>query len=223
METTYPVDRVHSGIRFVSLALVALAMVLSVLFVTPLLRRAGLSAGVPLIVSFFAGLLAGGALSYAAERWLPRLWPSGRAIHVSDEGMTLATRGEAGAAIRWDDPVDVLAWAFVVPTRRAWVPRGWYCAAFRLQQGDDLIIPYTFLKPGDAEALPGWESFAVLIPRKDGKQEGGDAIYAGQAALRRAEGERWWAGVEVSAEDFARLLTTARTRTRRRTGAGATR
>ncbi len=220
MNLLYPVDRVHSGIRFVSLALVALAMVLTLLFVPPLLRQAGMGGGIPLVISFFIGVVLGGALSFLAERALPGIWPSGRAIRVSDEGMALAARGEDESAIRWDDPVDVLAWAFAIPTRRAWVPKGWYCVAFRLAQGDERVIPYTFMKADDAKELPGWESFEVLIPRKEGEKDDESGLFAGQEHLRQAEEERWWVGAEVAPEAFEALLAAARARTRGWRGAG---
>lgn len=205
MAETFRLDHNHSGVRFALLVAVGLGVAVGLLAVPPLLRALGLSPGVPMLVGVLSAVALAAGFSWLVERALRRIWPSGRTITVDDGQVHLRERSGDDAVVRWNGDVEVLSWCFVVNTRRAWVPRGWYCVALRIKQGDQLIIPYALAKPSLASELPLWEAFEELIPRKRAS-DFGEEVFASQEHLRDAEEQRWWVGGEMLFDDFAALV-----------------
>ncbi len=204
MTDTYRVDPNHSGIRLAVLLAIGLGIAAGLLGVPALLRQVGLPAGLPLLVGIFAAATLAAGLSWITEHILRRVWPSGRTLEVSKDGVVLHERRGRDISIDWGDGLDVLSWRFRINTRRAWVPKGWYCLAFCLRRESDSITVYTFASPKAAEEVTGWHSFVELIPRRQASDVA-EEVFAGQEHLRAAEEQRWWAGAELQFEDFEAL------------------
>ncbi len=203
-QSVYHVDPNHSRLRLAVMGSMALGFVLGAVGL-PLLLRGLEAGGVPVLLGIVLGILLAAVFAAISERVLQRIWPSGRTLAVTDRGVTLREKNGDEIAVEWAGEVDVTAWAFVIATRRAWVPKGWLCTALRLQQGETVVIPYAFIKPDAARDLPSWRAFEELIPRKQA-EEVGEAVFAAQEGLRAAEEERWWIGVEMQGEDFAAVV-----------------
>lgn len=200
-QTVYRVDPNHSRLRLAVMASMALGFLLGAV-VLPLLTR-GLSAGgVPVLLAIVIGIVLAAVFAALAERLLQRVWPSGRTLTVTSEAVVLRDTDGAETVVRWAAGLDVTAWAFIIATRRAWVPKGWLCVALRLRQDETTLILYAFMKPEAARELPGWRRFEELIPRRQ-REEAGEDVFASQEGLRLAEEERWWVGFEMLPEDFA--------------------
>lgn len=205
-QTVYRVDPNHSSLRLAVMASMALGFLLGAVGL-PVLARGLAAGGVPVLIGIVLGIVLAAVFAAISERVLQRVWPSGRTLAVTDQAATLRERDGDEVTVEWASDVDVTAWAFVIATRRAWVPKGWLCVALRLRQGETLLIPYTFMKPEEAGKLPGWRTFEELIPRKQA-EEFGEAVFAAQEGLRVAEEERWWVGIEMFPEDFAGVVAT---------------
>jgi hypothetical protein len=121
----------------------------------------------------------------------------------------LRERSGEGIAIQWDKHINLLTWYFVVRQRRAWVQKGWFCAACRLNQDEKLVVVYSFLKPAVAQGLPQWPRFEELISQKQVPRRGEETQLrklGEQAQLRAAERERWEDGAEMASDDFVALM-----------------
>lgn len=204
--TVYRVDPNHSKLRLMVILSMAAGFLLGVVGV-PLLFRVLDVGGFPVLLGIVVGVLLAAGLAWLSERVLRRIWPSGREIRVTGEGITLHDPAGEETTLRWADGLDVTAWGFVIATRRAWVPKGWLTVALRLGDGEDIIVPYAFMEPESARELPGWRSFVELIPRKEADNVD-EELFAGQEHLRTAEEERWWLGAEMTPEDFRELAAT---------------
>ncbi len=209
-ETTYRLDVMHPGLRLVVLLVTLAGAGLGILVITPALARLlDITDFLAILFTLLGGSAIGIGAGWAAERYLPGIWPSGRWLKVDDEGMTLRMQSHETVSIRWAEPVDVRSWHFVIRTGRRWIPRGWFCVACRLAQHDKVITPYTFMKPIDARALAQWAAFPELISRKQsaGREADHQVQQAGgQEPLWMAERDRWNDGAEMTPGDFATLV-----------------
>lgn len=203
-ETVYQVDPNHSGLRLAVMGSIGVGFLLGVVGGPLVFINLGL-ANFAVLGGIIAGVTLAASFAWLAEHNLRAVWPSGREIAVMDDAVALRhRRAEESAVIRWAEPVDVLAWKFVIMGRRAWVQRGWYVVAVRLAQGDAVIIPYAFMSPEDVSALPCAEAFVELVPRRD--QDAHPAEFEAQEPLREADAERWEMGSEMQPEDFRELM-----------------
>lgn len=209
MTTIYRVDRNHLGVRMGVLVALLAGFAAGILLLPMLLRLVGLQ-GWPVSLLTIAGALGSAfGLSWIAENVLGSIWPSGRRLEVGSDRIALSGPEDEAVDIDLSQPVDVWSWCFTISDRRAWVPRGWYCAALRLAQQGKTITPYTFVKPSDAVRLPAWSAFDELISVKLASQPGQEHLAQfldQQEHLRAAEGERWRNGAEMQPQDFAALI-----------------
>lgn len=205
-QTVYHVDPNHSKLRLaVGFSLVA-GFMAGFWGVRLLFTVLGVD-GSPFLLGIVAGVLLAVGFSMGAERVLRGTWPSGRKLLVTDQTVTLRETSGEETTLHWPGGVDVWAWGFTITSRRAWVPKGWVCAALRLMQGEDMLTVYAFMEPDDARALPGWQAFVELIPRKEADHADPE-VYASQEPLRSAEEDRWWVGAEMEPEDFTTFAAT---------------
>ncbi len=209
LRTVYRVDSNHLGVRLSVLVALVAGFVGGIVGVPALFRLVGVEGPLVTFATLAGALGAGFGVSWLAEAILPRIWPSGRRLEV--EGDRLILRGPRGEHTELDlsRPLDVWSWCFVISDRRAWVPRGWYCVALRLAQDGQVILPYTFASPDEAERLPAWEAFEELISERAFARPGQEHLtqfYAQQEHLRAAESERWRNGAEIRPGDFAALV-----------------
>jgi hypothetical protein len=209
--TIYRVDPTHLALRFAVMGAVAAGFfvgLIGALAIGSVVLQTGSSAG------FFAAVTTGIAIGlsggWLAENSLTGRWHSGRTLSVTSEGITLKDRNGNTTRIGWTQGVSVVTWYFVIRKGRAWAPKGWYCLACELKQGDSLIVVYVFVKPEIALALPQWNAFQELLSRKDSGKRAGDrplSEIGAQAPLRYAEQDRWHFGVEMVPADFAQVIS----------------
>jgi len=214
-ETEYHVDSNHLGVRIAVLITMLGGFIGGIVGIPALLRLLGIASGlnILLVVGGAFGLAFG--LSWLVEVVLRKVWPSGRSLGVKTDQIILREKDGENVTLAWN-AIDMWSWCFAVDDRRQWVPRGWYCCALRLTEGGQAISPYSFFKPSDAQALPGWEAFQELISEKFAKRPGNEhlaAMVTDQTHLRAAEDERWQQGVEMKADDFVALLDEVQKRT----------
>jgi hypothetical protein len=202
--TVYNLDPNHTGKRFVVIAALVAGFIAGAILVSLLARGVGVIVGLRILLGIVGGGLLGAGLASLVEAFLRERWPSGRTLAVGPD--RIVQRGPRGEeiALPWGE-VEVRSWAFVVARHQAWVKKGWYCVALRLSVDEERVSPYTFLSPDQASALPGWDAFAVLIPRKKA-DDAPEAAFAAQEPLREAEKARWYAGGELDPADFAALV-----------------
>jgi hypothetical protein len=173
-------------------------------------RLLGISEGLICALSIVGGIAIGLGVNWIVERALIAVWPSGRQLTVSEEGITLQERSGKTIEFGWSEPVDVRSWHFVVPRDRGWVRKGSYCMACRLTQEDRIFVPYTFMASGEAEALAQWVAFPELISgRQNARLSSNQQLekIQKQEPLREAEKDRWEKGAEMSPTDFTALLS----------------
>ncbi|HEC23322.1 MAG TPA: hypothetical protein ENI95_10445 [Chloroflexi bacterium] len=209
-KVVYRVDAGHLGVRVAVLLTMVLGSWLGLFVVMPAILSLLSLTGLPeLCVSIVGGVGLGVLLSWLVERLLRRIWPSGRWLEVDDQQITLHERSGETVSINWQGRINVLSWYFVIRRGRALAPRGWYCLACRLNQEENIITPYTFVKPSVAETLPQWAAFEELISRKYAPRRGQEyqlKKVAEQGQLRNAEKDRWDEGAELLPEDFFALV-----------------
>jgi hypothetical protein len=206
---TYRLDNNHLGVRVAVLIAMLAGFVGGLVGIPALIHLLGLQGSYWSLLTLAGALGLAFLLSWLAEVGLPRVWPSGRVMQVDGNGVSIRGGGLSPVDITWDKPIDIWSWCFAVNDRRAWIPRGWYCVALRLLQDGQVISPYTFLKPGDAQALPYRNSFEELISQKYASKPGQEHLaqfVAEQDHLRAAEAQRWDDGVEMRPADFSDLL-----------------
>ena len=75
-----------------------------------------------------------------------------------------------------------------------------------LLQDETEIILYTFMSPGDAEAIIGYDQFVRLRPRSETQSNQDLSTAAEQRRLLKLEDARWNDGGEISQDDFRALL-----------------
>ncbi|GEM_PF-595189 len=204
---SFNLDSNHLGIRLTVFVVMIAGFFIGLFVLMPALTRAlGLQGILQPFLIVGGGLGLGFGTSWAAEWLLKRVWPSGRKLEVSAESITLREPSGENTSLVWDKGISVLSWHFVIRQRRAWVPKGWYCVACRLSDGDNVITAYTFTKPAIARAMPQWTAFEELISQKAARTDYEVRLAASQEHLRAAEDMRWHAGVEMLPEDFATLV-----------------
>jgi hypothetical protein len=200
-----PVDIEHIGIRIV-VPFLAIAGFVIVLWGAPIiLSILPIDTALSDLLLIPLAIAAAVVVAYAGDRYMKRVWPSGREILLDDAALVLRDRKEGDQKVSWHDRVNVLAWRFTV-SRRGRVPKGHYCMALQIVQDEHQITAYTFLNPKALEDWSGTETFTPLAARKTIRDERLNMRVAGhQRRLLQAEDVRWNSGAELLADDFADL------------------
>ncbi len=208
-ERTVPIDTEHSGIRLAVPILTALGFVVGYFVVSWLLRNIGPDVPVGCI-AVSVGIVLAVLAAIFTDRYLKLLWPSGRTLTLSPQGLHLRDERKnrnSETRITWDQRVNLLAWRFTIQRGSARVPKGWVMLGMKLLQDEAQLVLYTFMPAKEASALPTYHVFTPLTSRA--------AIDKGELSLReaseqrrllKAEDERWQDGAEVRREDFVALL-----------------
>jgi hypothetical protein len=208
-EQTVPIDVEHAGIRLAVPVLTVGGFVIGYFVSSWLLR--GLDQEAPVgCIAVVSGIVLGVLAAVLADRFLKPLWPSGRTLRLTSDGLYLRDRRknrDTETRITWDQRVNLVAWRFTVERRSARVQKGWVMLGMKLLQDEAQIVLYTFMPDKDANALPTYHVFTPLVSRA--------ALSKGELSLReaseqrrllKAEDERWHDGAEVRREDFAAVL-----------------
>lgn len=179
-----------------------------------------------------AGLLAcaGGAplglgLAAAGENWLKRVWHSGTRLVCDEQGMAVWQGSRPGQSFLTAHELHLLAWQFTLTGyprggRERRVPEGWLCLAGQIQQDENQVVLYCYLSPKAAGPLLQQQTFhklnigdvydnsvrsRMLQPTRPKIPSQVIAGKAGRYWL--GERNRWHEGLELSPQDFLRLLT----------------
>lgn len=210
--THITVDAEHIGIRTVLPILAFVGFVGGIVF-GRLIASAIDEALSPTCIS--ASLAIAGAIGMiqVGDKLLKRVWSSGRYLDLDEQRLTLVnTRRKTPEqqSISWQQPFQVQAWYFVVPTRKSRVPKGWFCASIRLNQSQNDYIVYAFLQPDEAlQHIASFHEWFVSLKPKKGRAElsSTDPRWAAQQErYRRLENQRWQDGAEIDAESFYLIL-----------------
>lgn len=199
---TIAVDREHSALRLIVIAVFVGLWVVAFIIANTLIVSQGFN--------ILAGLIAFGVAALGSrllEPFLKQRWPSGRVVEVDENGVRLITRGKTEADVKSNDAVSVLLWRFKVP-RRGRVPKGWYVVACAIEQDDNYLPVYTFVSPEQNNTLNSAGRFIDLMSEKAAKNVKQDSLrVAGeQRRVRVAESHRWHNGAEMTFEDFQQFI-----------------
>lgn len=152
-------------------------------------------------------LLLSQPLARAAERQLMRLWPSGRAVSLDRDALTLHEKSGAQAFELTGRAVNYWRWYFKVINRRSGrVSNGDLVCALRLVQGEQEATLYTFIPKKQAEAFLARYTCYELKPLS-ATTKGKITLGGHDALYRAAEKNRWESGAELTPEDFDATLT----------------
>ncbi|MBN1121411.1 MAG: hypothetical protein JXJ17_10040 [Anaerolineae bacterium] len=204
---TFRLDHNHLGVRVATLAALFVGACLSISLLPVLLRNVAVPWKTIGLLVIGLGVSIG--LAWFAERYLRKVWPSGRELIGGMEGLVLRKKSGESVEIAWDGEPEIKTWHFTIDSRRASVPKGWHCTSLQLAQSDRLITVYAFMAPADFEMLPANKLFEELISRREtnGQKQAKQAIDEGpQAELWKAERNRWQGGAEMQPADFASLI-----------------
>lgn len=207
-ERVIPVDTEHFKVRLLVPILTAVAVVAAHLVATRVLDALMGEDASPLCLVLLIDLAVLVGAGMLIERALKRFLPSRRNARLSDERVVLSDERRSPPDVReiaWDQMVNVNTWYFEIK-RRARVPKGWYCMAVHLLQNDTELIFYAFMSPKDAEALPSYNRFVRLRPRKEAEPHTDLRQAATQRRLLKLEDARWIDGAEIAPDDLRSLL-----------------
>lgn len=209
---TILVDTEHIGVRLLIPILAILGIVVGIVLSGAVQTILGDLVSVWCVAMGLAVILAV-VLTQIGERLIKPLWPSGRYLTLAQDGLTLQhrkrSRQHLDVHLQWAVPPTVHGWYWELAKRKSRVQQGWYCMAVRLSEGEQYVTVYTFMPPTDAEALPRFrEGFVQLLPKADReKLTASDPRRAAiQTRYKEFEGERWFDGAEIAADDFAILI-----------------
>lgn len=202
--TTYPLDRLHLGVRLLTLAgwLATWAALTAVgLWVAGLLLDS-VQAWLWLIWVVLA-LFVTQWPSRWLEGWLAAHWPSGKTLTITGSVWTLTDRRERHQIDLSVSP-RVQLWMFEIKQNRGASQRkGHVVHALRLSQGGTSIAVYCIAPPEAASGLQAGHTFFDLRQRPDPAP----AAVAQQRDHLAAEADRYNRGHEMAADDFRAVLS----------------
>jgi hypothetical protein len=221
-------DQEHSGIRGVVLLGMVVAVWLSFVLLRALLSMLVPSSDYVGLFSCLASLPVALAAVWAGEQGLKRVWPSGRSITFSQDGVTAVAKGEEEVSIGWSEETRLTRWYFQLSgyqrgghERR--VPKGWLCLACQIQLDEKRIIAYSYLPKKKASMLLSGGSdshdFRRLNPSDvyessvrsrlgpPSRPTIPTSVLAGKdGRFWLAERRRWIEGFELTSADFGQLM-----------------
>lgn len=206
-----PIDSEHIGIRTL-MPLLAIAGLVGGFVLGSIIAPMIDEALSGLCVSLFMAVIGLLVVTQLGERLIKSHWTSGREVEVDRSQLALVDKRRRDApqlTLRWHEGVGIYAWYFIVPTRRSRVPKGWYCTAIRLVQGEQQMILYAFLSPEVAHSLTHFTDWFVhLHNKKEREQMSVTDVRASaeQERFRRLESHRWFDGAELNAADFLAVM-----------------
>lgn len=203
-----PLDPEHTGIR-VALPLIGIVIFPILLGIVSTLINALIPMGGNECLIGIVALFGTLGLMAAADPLLKRVWPSGRALTLTEDTLTFSDtrRGkEASVGISLQARVNWLAWRFTVKRGSARVAKGWIMLGCQLVQDDAQMTLYTFVPAKEAEH-PRYKDFTqLMLPAVLEKGNIPLREVAEHRRLLKAERDRWEGGAEMGREDFAVLI-----------------
>jgi membrane protein implicated in regulation of membrane protease activity len=204
-----PIDAEHAGIRL-ALPIITIAGFAAAYLLTSWLLAAVNVEVATGCIAFAVAIVAALLAAMLGDRFLKRLWPSGRALVLDNEGLRLRDQRKGRSdeiRLHWDQRINPQAWRFAVNRGSARVPKGWMMLGVQLLQDDAQLILYSFMSAKDAAALPAYSVFTPLVSRST-IEKGNLSIreMSEQRRLLKIEDERWRDGAEIRKDDFIVLL-----------------
>lgn len=195
-----PVDREHNGIRTAGCGIMLLVWALTMAVTVFLLNLT------PLFALILA-LVAAVSVTALAERLMKGRWPSGRELIATEQHIALQKNEQIEREIDLQQPVNLLAWYFVVERSRR-VRKGWRVVGLALEQEGTYVPTYTLVSPDDFEILNENQIFTKLEKPKstDDKQQSSLRQAGEQRRLLAAEQDRGYNGAELTLEEFQAYL-----------------
>jgi hypothetical protein len=234
-------DQEHEGIRYVVLVMLGVGFCLGFVLVSAVLRAVLVGSGLYdyiAVLSCVGAMPVGIGITAATEYTLKRVWPSGRTLVITGEGVTLQRRGEEDVAIEWDKRFHPLRWSFRLKGyprggKERRVPTSWVCLALQLHQDETKMVLFTFLPPKKADELLARYDFHGLnatdiygntwrerLSMPSRPEIPAKVIAGKEGRYWLAERKRWYEGLELTAGDFERLLAVVEGREARSEGHG---
>ncbi len=175
-------------------------------------------------------LFSGALFLNWGERFLPRLWPSGKQLILQKDGLTLSRRSKVLSKIVWHEPFTALRWRMkgADPLSNAASSSGQLCLACQLKQQANTLGVFTRCSVQDWRRVPGWKQFPLLesirrpsqtevirgLINPSRRQRDGAPSHRGISSLPEADPETVWPaemdrqrnGWELDFDDFCALM-----------------
>lgn len=195
----FAVDSEHSGVRMLGCFTFLFGAVISFLALNTLVPNGGL-------ITIGAAIAIAVGLTYAADFFSKKYWPSNRTIQFLGDIVQLTQSNKVQGEIDAGRNVNILMWHFEA-RRHPRVPKGWYVVANALEQDGEYITTYSIVSPADFDSLPLSRLSARYQRKKGKKDEVRDLRKAGNMRrIEQAEFYRGEFGAEMSAEDYSSYL-----------------
>jgi hypothetical protein len=179
-------------------------------------------------LSCVLGLIVALAISAVFEKWLKRIWPSGRKLVLAEDAIRIEDKNRAKRVIKRTNRLANLNWYFNLEGyrrggREKRLPKKWLCLASQIQQGDARLIVHTYMPVQKAKI---WLENEADEPKFHEIQP--DDVYESSLSARLgaptrpaiskevlassdgrywlAERHRWDEGFELTPDDFATLM-----------------
>jgi hypothetical protein len=231
-QITLHADQEHAGLRAAVLVLVVSWFVVGFFSFSFILgRRDGVVASYSFPLSCILGLVLAFLMAGVAEALMKRYWPSGRRLVIDDRRLQAWLPGGETARLGWSGRVWALNWTFSL----AGYPRGGrerrltkkhHCLACQLQQDDQRVIVYSYLKDKEAATLLDGDDFHAIEPGEhyergplrflrggtDRPQLATSVLTGKDGPYWLAEQRRWTDGIELTGSDFVRFWETVKGR-----------
>ena len=195
----FAVDSEHSGVRMLGCFSFLFGAVISFLVLNTIVPNGGL-------ITIAAAIAIAVGLTYAADFFSKKYWPSNRAIQFLGDIIQLIQSNKVQGEIDAERNVNILMWHFEA-RRHPRVPKGWYVVANALEQDGEYITTYSIVSPADFDSLPLSRLSARFQRKKGKKDEVRDLRKSGNMRrIEQAEFYRGEFGAEMSPEDYRSYL-----------------
>jgi len=225
--TTLLADKEHAGIRVSVPAIWIVSFIIFYFIIKGLLDNLppGGIGDYALALSCVGALPLSLGIGAASEYILKRQWPSGRAVKLGNNGLTVIRKDEEDIFVEWAKRANQLLWFFPLKGyprggRERRVPGSWLCLACQVQQDNHRFIVFTLMSKKlaqpllekyrfhpinladfyDTNAVKNWLSTPSRPSLPSNMLTGKEGPYW------LAERRRWHEGMELTKKDFNLFL-----------------
>ncbi len=217
-------DQDHNALRFVIPIFLLIGFCLGFFIVQTLLSTLVPAMDTKYFLACATALPLGLLLTYAAEKVLKRTWRSGRKVALQADGLTFYTKEGETVAFDRTKSLNLMLWYFPLSEyprggRERRVPGSWFCLAASLKQDDDQVIFHCFAPLAEKDK---WRETYFFHPIDPGEvydtsllsrvtiptrpEIPADVVAGKDGRYWLAERERWQYGIELTPQDFDKLL-----------------
>ncbi|MFW6042439.1 MAG: hypothetical protein ACOC9C_02030 [Chloroflexota bacterium] len=221
---TFHVDQEHGGLQMTVLFIFFVSVLVAFFVLNVTLPVAFPQFSSVLVLSCLGALPLSLLITGVSERFLKQRWRSGRRLVVQENLLRLERSQQEESVVVARRPVNRLWWYFPLQGyprggRERRIPTGWFCVAVQFQADEARIVVFCYAPPARQEEWTERFDFQRLNPADIYDT----SISARLSAPRRpeitpdvvagehgkywlAERNRWNEGVELTPDDFERLL-----------------